>query len=960
MAGTPETAEPPPLFEVESDDSGQFGQPSSRPLREGLAAGTAVMESGFPARLNSRWTASDARSGDRWRLRLPDGQTGILRIDRVGPTAESLVELNGHLEGIPGSEVRMVSLPEAVAGTVFRPGYPMTRILPEGGGRHRLAGWPVLGGPRCGNVDPGPGVGRVLQGPASVRRAAAGGSAGTTAWLDTLFVHTRAAEEASGGSAGMRVLVALAVAEANDAFARSEARVQLRSVAVRAVTYQESGDLATDLARLGRAGDGWLDEVEEWRGHYAADVVCLVTEFENSNQFAGMANQLRDTTVSSLERGYTVCLRPYLVGNYTLPHEVGHLLGCNHDRDNAADGGMEPWSYGARITVEGFVYRTVMAYRPGLQFPHFSNPRVRFRGVPTGFADGPTAADNVRTLNLTSPLLAGVREPPARVGFASATGSIEVRESAGAVRLAWEGAGGLEGTRFQVRTKEGSAREGIDFVPLEREVAPAADEIGGAIEVSVLDNEAADGSREFLVELWPVSTNLGVGPVATVRVLLRDDESESRAPLDTRLKSRPGADYGVNALALEPGGHVLVGGGFTQFGGSNHFRLARVRPDGSPDDSFRVEVKYQVNTVALLPEGRLALGGEFNTVNGLRRNHVAVLQADGTLDEKFLFDPGTDKTVHALIGLSEGRLLAGGDFDTVQRQTARRVVRLTADGQVDTGFDTRLGADDSVFALVPDTDESVWIGGRFRSVEGVPAGGVARLRPNGRLDRRFDVGSGAVGVVRAMTRDGQGRLIVAGEFTQFAGRPAGRIVRLDAASGAVDAMFRVGPGADDAVLALAPGADGSVWLGGRFTRVDGRMRHRVARLLADGSLDPGFDPGVGPNDWVVALGERADGAVVLGGYFTEVNGVPRGGLAALLAIPAGPPRFTVLRRGEPGWLWEAEVLPDQVYQLESSEDLRRWTGIGRHRPTESRFDGEWPGPGGTNAHGFLRLNRVLE
>ena len=63
--------------------------------------------------------------------------------------------------------------------------------------------------------------------------------------------------------------------------------------------------------------------------------------------------------------------------------------------------------------------------------------------------------------------------------------------------------------------------------------------------------------------------------------------------------------------------------------------------------------------------------------------------------------------------------------------------------------------------------------------------------------------------------------------------------------------------------------------------MDGTARSHVARLNADGSLDASFDPGAGPNGTVNTVKAMANGQVLIGGTFTSVDGVARGGLARL-------------------------------------------------------------------------------
>jgi hypothetical protein len=84
---------------------------------------------------------------------------------------------------------------------------------------------------------------------------------------------------------------------------------------------------------------------------------------------------------------------------------------------------------------------------------------------------------------------------------------------------------------------------------------------------------------------------------------------------------------------------------------------------------------------------------------------------------------------------------------------------------------------------------------------------------------------------------------------------------------------------DGTVYALARLGDRTI-IGGEFTEVDGLPRLNVAALLPDGSVDPDF---VVDTDGVVRAltADLALDQVYLGGSFTTVNGVERRSLAAV-------------------------------------------------------------------------------
>lgn len=81
------------------------------------------------------------------------------------------------------------------------------------------------------------------------------------------------------------------------------------------------------------------------------------------------------------------------------------------------------------------------------------------------------------------------------------------------------------------------------------------------------------------------------------------------------------------------------------------------------------------------------------------------------------------------------------------------------------------------------------------------------------------------------------------------------------------------------VLALVPQTDGKFLIGGNFSQVQGLARNGIARMNPDGSLDATFDPGSGVDNWVLQLALQSDGKILIGGVFSKYNGVARPGIA---------------------------------------------------------------------------------
>src|SRR5262249_14714436 len=83
------------------------------------------------------------------------------------------------------------------------------------------------------------------------------------------------------------------------------------------------------------------------------------------------------------------------------------------------------------------------------------------------------------------------------------------------------------------------------------------------------------------------------------------------------------------------------------------------------------------------------------------------------------------------------------------------------------------------------------------------------------------------------------------------------------------------------VEAAAVQSDGKVILGGVFTQVDGLSSSNLVRLQTDGTVDSSFVAWVGSTNRarVRALAIQADGKILAGGDFTVANSLPRRSLA---------------------------------------------------------------------------------
>ena len=402
----------------------------------------------------------------------------------------------------------------------------------------------------------------------------------------------------------------------------------------------------------------------------------------------------------------------------------------------------------------------------------------------------------------------------------------------------------------------------------------------------------------------------------------------------------------VRAVGVEPAGTLLIGGGF---GLPSPVRsLARLRADGSVDDSFAPGSLGTVDAIALQADGAILVGG--SAVHPVSLGHLARFDREGTLD------PGLDpeigdgfSRVRAITIQADGRILIGGNFLEVEGEERRGAARLHADGSLDPslvpdygstssmdpseiteqadgrfllsggGGARRLNADGTrdltldsgpdnfVFAMGVQPDGRIVLGGAFEYLAGERHVGLGRLRANGTLDAGFtaSVESATMSFERVLSLAVQAdrKIVVGGSFDALSGTPRLNLGRVDAA-GTLDAGFAP-LGANGAVSALALEADGDVLVGGSFTQLQGSPRSRLGRLSASGELDAVFQPPV--NGDVFALAVQPDGGILVGGSYTQLGGELRQNLGRL------HPDGTVDDDFDPlpdGWVHTIVVQPD--------------------------------------------------
>ena len=237
----------------------------------------------------------------------------------------------------------------------------------------------------------------------------------------------------------------------------------------------------------------------------------------------------------------------------------------------------------------------------------------------------------------------------------------------------------------------------------------------------------------------------------------------------------PLASYVMTILVRPSDGDIFVGGYFSTYMGAARHNLAWANSDGSLDNRFNglggaADGYPEIFALAPQPDGKIVVGGFFSSLNGAPHYNIVRLNPDSTIDPSFDPNLGTLGSVRSVFIQADGKILIGGNCRVVNGVVRGRVARLNSNGTLDTSFDPGVGAEASVYAVVADSNGSVYLGGAFQTFNGLSRRRVAKLTPAGALDPTFQIGNGTNGTVYAVIPpDGAGRIVIAGAFVPTRG-----------------------------------------------------------------------------------------------------------------------------------------------------------------------------------------------
>jgi uncharacterized delta-60 repeat protein len=332
----------------------------------------------------------------------------------------------------------------------------------------------------------------------------------------------------------------------------------------------------------------------------------------------------------------------------------------------------------------------------------------------------------------------------------------------------------------------------------------------------------------------------------------------------------PNANGNVNVVVVQRDGKILLGGAFTTLapnGGPavtrNH--IARLNPDGTLDTGFNPNSDNTVDAIAVQADDKILVGGWFDSIGRQTRHRVARLDsATGLADS---FDPNVGAALINSIAIqADGKILVAGDLVSSGGEKRNGIARIDpATGQTDS-FNPN--ANSAVNSIVIQPDGKILAAGSFTEIGGQVRSGLARLDPITGLADSFNPNARnnlLSGVVGAIAVQADGKILASGNFVEIGGQTRFYMARLDPVTGLADSF---NPKASSFVEAITVQADGKILVGGIFTNIGGRVRRYIARLDPNTGLADSFDPSAG--DFVTAIAVQADGKVLAAGWFTAL------------------------------------------------------------------------------------------
>lgn len=250
------------------------------------------------------------------------------------------------------------------------------------------------------------------------------------------------------------------------------------------------------------------------------------------------------------------------------------------------------------------------------------------------------------------------------------------------------------------------------------------------------------------------------------------------------------------------------------------------------------------------------------TVNTVTGVRITTFQANATSGQ-----------VDQVLRRPDGVLVVRGSFTTIGGASTNRFAFLDPETGVQVPGLNHGGFNSNVNGIAVQPDGKVIVGGQFTNVFNSGRNRLVRLNLDGTVDTTFNVGGvGPSATVTALWTLADGRIIVNVGSGTYNGVNLGTLFRL-LPDGTPDPTWVGGSGPNSAVYTVLEGPGDVLYVGGAFGAMHGTINPNFVRLLPDGTLDATYNTTRAAFDYFVrALALQPDGKLLVGGEFNNVGG----------------------------------------------------------------------------------------
>lgn len=301
--------------------------------------------------------------------------------------------------------------------------------------------------------------------------------------------------------------------------------------------------------------------------------------------------------------------------------------------------------------------------------------------------------------------------------------------------------------------------------------------------------------------------------------------------------------------------------------------IARLNSDGSLDTNFdppNIFNNFLIFTLAEQSDGKIIVGGWDN--NSGTKHYISRLNADGSIDSSFNIGTGANDIVRSIVIQTDGKIIVAGDFTFFNGQIAKYIIRLNSDGSIDNSFIPLSGPNNKITSSTILQNGKIIIQGIFSSYDNIARNNIARLNADGTIDTTFNPAITSYDFIYSNVVEANNGDVLFGAYFSFNGTSKQRIVRIKT-DGTLETNFNLENATDSPIYSISLQNDQKIIIGGDFSQCNGVSRKSLARLNSDGSIDNSFNVGTGANSTVSSIISTNENFAFISGGFSNYNGI---------------------------------------------------------------------------------------